>query len=297
MKKTQFGTFTVIVLLPIIAFLLYQLLKLGFNEAMPQLILGGVLVVLIICLFFFYRLTIVVDYEHVSFKMGVGWFGRKYKIDSIKSCKAVKNPLWYGIGIRILPKGMLYNVSGLSAIELKFKNKKGIVRIGTDKADEIASYITEKLDNNDVVENIVEKRPTKRPQKQLILFWSIVLFIILLVVGSVVYGKQEPKVSIHNKILEISGAYGQDIPIDSIFQIDMLTNIPNIELRTNGFAFGGTCKGNFRLKGISNAKLYIVRGFSPYILIKTYGDETIFINYKDKQKTIGLYEKILATKK
>ena len=153
MKHTQFGTFIVIVFLPIIAFLLYQLLKIGFNEAMPQLTLGGVLVTLIICLFFFYQLTIMVDDEHVSFKMGIGWFGRKYKIDEIMSCEAVKNSIWYGIGIRILPKGMLYNVSGLSAIEIKLKNKKSFVRIGTNKADEIAAYINKKLDPKYVEKN------------------------------------------------------------------------------------------------------------------------------------------------
>jgi len=100
--------------------------------------------VLFLCLVNFYQLTIRVDDEHVSFKMGIG-LGKRYRLEDIKSCEPVTNSLWNGIGIRILSNGWLYNVSGLNAIELRFKDKTSVVRIGTDKPEEISQLIQSRL--------------------------------------------------------------------------------------------------------------------------------------------------------
>ena len=67
--------------------------------------------------------------------------GKSYKISDIKYCRTVSNSVINGIGIRMLPNGWLYNVSGLKAIELQFKNRKSVIRIGTDKPDEISQLI------------------------------------------------------------------------------------------------------------------------------------------------------------
>jgi hypothetical protein len=56
----------------------------------------------------------------------------------------VKNQWWWGWGIRLIPGGWLYNVSGLDAVELKMKNGR-VYRIGTDEPRKLAEFIQAKL--------------------------------------------------------------------------------------------------------------------------------------------------------
>src|SRR5688500_17243371 len=44
--------------------------------------------------------------------------------------------------------------------------------------------------------------------------------------------------------------------------------LPPIELRTNGFAVGGTLRGNFRLTGLGTGQLFVNRGDPPFVVIK-----------------------------
>jgi hypothetical protein len=77
--------------------------------------------------------------------MGIGLVSKRYSLKEIESARPVKNNLMYGIGIRFIPEGWLYNVSGTKAVELKFKNKSRVVRIGTNKPEEVARRIEEAL--------------------------------------------------------------------------------------------------------------------------------------------------------
>ena len=138
-KFTQFGTFTVVIFLPL--FLLYTGLFKSLFSNSPDLHIFLALTFLI-CLLNFYKLTIIVDNVKVSFRLGIGLIRKSYKIENISSCKPVTNSIIYGIGIRRLENGWLYNVSGLKAIELSFKDRFSTVRIGTDRPDEISDYIT-----------------------------------------------------------------------------------------------------------------------------------------------------------
>lgn len=94
---------------------------------------------------YFLQADIRIDKTTISFTFGIGWFGRSYKFSEIQSCKPVRNPWLAGIGIRWMGNGWLYNVSGLKAIELIFKNKKSVVRIGAGIPDEICTLVRKKL--------------------------------------------------------------------------------------------------------------------------------------------------------
>ena len=52
-------------------------------------------------------------------------------IHNIERIGIVINKWYYGFGIRKIKNGWLYNIQGLDAIELKMKNSKSIIRIGT----------------------------------------------------------------------------------------------------------------------------------------------------------------------
>lgn len=144
-KFTQLGTICIAVFLPILIIEGIVLFKLGVSHDPKFIILCLVWLLLFLCLLTFYKMAITIDNHSIFFKFGIGWFGKTYPLSEIESCEAVKNPILVGIGIRYLGNGWLYNVSGLKAIELRFKNKNSIVRIGTNKPEEICEVIRKKL--------------------------------------------------------------------------------------------------------------------------------------------------------
>lgn len=139
---TQTGIFSIVILVPLfIISLVYLYVGIENNtNLIPEIIMT---VIMFMCLITFYRITISVTPSAVSFKMGVGIISKKYDISTIESCTALSNSLLNGIGVRVLSNGWLYNVSGTKAIELKFKNKKSIVRLGTDQPLVVCKSIEE----------------------------------------------------------------------------------------------------------------------------------------------------------
>src|SRR6267143_559258 len=97
-------------------------------------LLGILLVAIVLPALLFGALTVIVDDSRLSLRFGVGLIRKSFPLDSIRSFKAVRNPWYYGWGIRFTPVGRLYNVSGLSAVDLLLQNGRH-VRVGTDEPD------------------------------------------------------------------------------------------------------------------------------------------------------------------
>jgi hypothetical protein len=89
-------------------------------------------------------LTVEVDDAQVRLRFGVGMVRKHFRLDEIASCRPVRNKWWWGWGIRLIPGGWLYNVSGLDAVELVLKNGK-VFRIGTDEPQVLNDFIQLKL--------------------------------------------------------------------------------------------------------------------------------------------------------
>ena len=106
-------------------------------------LLGGIFV-MGLGLLLIHNLTTTVDHEGVHIAYGIGSINRRFRHQDITRCRAVKNPWWWGFGIRKIPGGWMWNVSGLSAIELKLKNGR-VFRIGADEPAMLAAAIRERL--------------------------------------------------------------------------------------------------------------------------------------------------------
>jgi len=89
-------------------------------------------------------LTVEVDDALVRLRFGIGLVRKSFRLDEIASCRPVRNKWWWGWGIRLIPGGWLYNVSGLDAVELELKNGK-VFRIGTDEPQVLSDFIRLKL--------------------------------------------------------------------------------------------------------------------------------------------------------
>jgi hypothetical protein len=294
-KFTQFGTFSLVAMLPILIFVMIMLIVTGFNDTLPAIILIFVIVTLIICLLIFYKLTIDIDDTHVAFSLGIGLVKKKYALKDIDECRPVKNNLLYGIGIRLTPDGWLYNVSGLYAIELTFKNKKFKVRIGTDKPEEVAETINRLLNKPGYVSGYDTAFDSSNRSGYYILAAVILLGLVLPIVLVISTGK-ETKLEFSDSSFTIKGIYGMTIDYSKIILIDTISSLPKIKTRTNGYAFGNTLKGNFKLYDQTKVKLFVEEEIPPYILIKTDGID-LYLSFKDASKTIDVFKKMTTTKK
>lgn len=104
----------------------------------------AVLLILAVCSVLFASLTIEIEEDILRFKFGPGVFHKEFLLNDIEDCEVVRNPWYYGWGIRLTPHGWLYNVSGFSAVQISLKNGKQF-RLGTDTPQELCQAIKQSL--------------------------------------------------------------------------------------------------------------------------------------------------------
>jgi hypothetical protein len=102
--------------------------------------LAVVVLVGAVILMIFTRLTVQVDDAEVRWAFGRGFPKYRLALDEIAATQVVSNTAWYGYGIRIIPGGMLYNISGSGAVEITRRDGKK-VRIGTDEPEVLRAAI------------------------------------------------------------------------------------------------------------------------------------------------------------
>ncbi|ART75597.1 hypothetical protein B4U37_05950 [Sutcliffiella horikoshii] len=132
----------------------------------------------------------------------------------------------------------------------------------------------------------------KKRKKSYIISTSIavVTFGFLFVVSYL--GFQEAELTLRENSFEISGVYGDEWRFEDITQVDLVEEMPEVYLRTNGYGMQSISKGHFKVKDYGSSLLFIYKGNSPYLLIKT-NDDTIFINSKDAEKTKDWYYQLV----
>ena len=105
-----------------------------------------VLIILVVVTVFFSSLTIKVGEGQIKWYFGPGFWRKSLKLDDIKSASIIRTKWYYGLGIRLISTGWLYNVSGLTAVELKLKDRT-TVTLGTNDASMLLNAIEEASDS------------------------------------------------------------------------------------------------------------------------------------------------------
>jgi hypothetical protein len=144
-KNFQFGWFIVITFVIIIIWMTFAYIHQWGNN--PIDIYGYILLIIIFggVLLVFYGMTVIVTDKHLKIKFGIGIYTKKIDLSTIKSVTIQKYPFYCGYGIRMLPNGLLYNVSGNHAIEIKFKGKKNSILIGTNDWDNLKNAVEKSM--------------------------------------------------------------------------------------------------------------------------------------------------------
>ncbi|MCB0688525.1 MAG: PH domain-containing protein [Saprospiraceae bacterium] len=131
--------------LTIVVFQLSLKLNDADNPPLPFLVSMLIQILLVLVPLMFYGLRTTINDDLITLKYGIGIITIKLKLSDIQSVKVVRNPWYYGIGIRLIPGGILYNAHGFKAVELRFTNKKYKVRIGTSEPEILEYEIAKRL--------------------------------------------------------------------------------------------------------------------------------------------------------
>lgn len=120
----------------------------------------------------------------------------------------------------------------------------------------------------------------------------IVLIVLILVLIYLYQGKSNG-IILYEEYLDITGMYGLLVNYRNIFQIDLISEMPEIGIRTNGYYFRSVCKGYFIVKDFGDAYLNLNLKYPPYIRIILKNDTCIFINLNVEKDTTELFENLV----
>ncbi len=149
-KKTQTGWLIILIFIPILLFfagiLYYQeVLGKSFGDRpAPSWVYLGFLLFFLILLGLFATLTVTGYPNYLEIKFGLGVIRKRFYYRDIRSCSVKKNPAYYGWGLRKIPGGWLYNVSGSWSVQLDMKNGR-MYRIGTAEPQKLEQFVKNRL--------------------------------------------------------------------------------------------------------------------------------------------------------
>lgn len=96
-----------------------------------------------------------------------------------------------------------------------------------------------------------------KPRSSTKLGVAVLVVALVFVIGVLSYGLQEQSIMVQNQTLVIDGMYGEIIPFETIQSVELLSELPDIEYKSNGFAMGNTKLGHFKLSNGEAIKLFV----------------------------------------
>ena len=133
-KHTQIGTAMLIIMGATFALLLFATQSKPDESFWPAFILIAIVAAL------FSSLTIKVDAKQIKWFFGPLFWCKSLDLNEVESVTKIETKWYYGLGIRLVTTGWLYNVSGLTAVEIKLKNGT-TVSLGTNDPDNLINVI------------------------------------------------------------------------------------------------------------------------------------------------------------
>lgn len=255
--------------------------------------LGILVTILAITLALFGWLTVDINARRLLIQFGPGLIRRSIPLDTIRGFAAVINPWYYGWGIRLTPHGILYNVSGLKAVEVLLDDGRR-VRVGTDEPEALVRAL--QTATAIVPSNTIDEFPKDVAWRRRVRLITalIVAAVVIFVVGQMYVHSKAPSVELTGRTFSVGVAlYGVTMPLSDIERVELVDALPAIQRRTNGFAAGGLLRGHFRLAEWGSGRLFINSSVPPYLVVRTR-DTFVVVNFADSARTRQLYDQLSA---
>jgi len=286
-QHTQFGWVTLgttLVILPPVIFAL-------FNQRDELLWAALAIIALVVALFGW--LTVEIDDRRLLIRFGAGLIRRSILLDRIRAFAPVTNQWYYGWGVRFTPHGMLYNVSGFSAIELLLENGRHL-RVGTDEPQALARALETATRLTSAASPVEFPKDAGWSRRVRVIGGGIAALVIVSIAWMFYAHTQPPSIELSGEHFEVaSGLYSAEIPLAAVRSVTLVDELPRIAMRTNGFAAGGTLRGYFRLEEWGRGRLFINRRTPPYVVVRT-ADSFVVVNFEDGARTRELYGRLAA---
>lgn len=130
---SQTGWLIINMFLPIILVVVLAFINQWGTHPIPLYGLVILLAVFLLVLSLFYKQRVQVDDSGIHVIYGAGLIHIRIKPERVEAARIVRSPWYYGLGIRFTPRGMLYSIQGLDAVELEYvQGTRKQVRIGSD---------------------------------------------------------------------------------------------------------------------------------------------------------------------
>ncbi len=104
--------------------------------------MGPALVLMTLGAWLFGSLSVEVRGREIAVWFGPGLIRRRIRLEDVAGVRVVRNHWYNGWGIRLIPSGWMFNVSGFDAVELELRNGHRF-RIGTDEPRRLAAAVEE----------------------------------------------------------------------------------------------------------------------------------------------------------
>lgn len=142
-KKSQIGWVVAGTFAPIILFLIIAYANQWGNNPLPLIPFLVVTGILVVIGSLFYKLTVELDGSILKLTYGIGLIEIRFKIDNLIETRIVKTPWYYGLGIRVTPKGMLYNIQGSKAVKIKYvsNGRSKSVMVGSPEPERLKQVL------------------------------------------------------------------------------------------------------------------------------------------------------------
>ncbi|WP_137225867.1 hypothetical protein [Shewanella sp. MEBiC00475] len=133
-KNTQLG----IAMLSVMGIVTLVLIFASVTQ--PTESIGFAYLIVVVVSILFSTLTIKVEDGNIKWFFGPKFWNKSIKISEIESVQEIRTKWYYGLGIRLISTGWLYNVSGLMAVELKLKDGTTVC-LGTNDPENLINAI------------------------------------------------------------------------------------------------------------------------------------------------------------
>lgn len=231
----------------------------------------------------FGSLTVVVDAEAVTASFGVGLFRKRVWLSEVSGYRPVRSPWYYGYGIRLIPGGWLYNVSGPWAIEFDMRSG-GRVRIGTDEPDELAAALATRLGPA----SAPDRSPAaarRRIARTVVPIAVITAGLVALFGAITAASRRDPTVVVNASELAVGSVV---IARARITEVSLRDRLPHVERKLNGFSFHQVLRGRFRVESLGEGYLYVDLKHPPFVLVNA-DNGYLAVNFRDEARTRWLF--------
>jgi len=137
-QNKQTGTALLLVMGAVILFVSLMAFEKNNEVIWPVFIILGLIT------FLFHSLNIKVNASEINWSFGPGFWKKSIKLETVNSVNVINTKWYYGLGIRYIPSGWLYTVSGTTAIQLELKDGSKI-NLGTNDPGNLVAAIKSQL--------------------------------------------------------------------------------------------------------------------------------------------------------